>query len=54
LEAELEEDPAAVDGEELPANGRQGYGVDVVREEATGLAEELLDAYAAGSLRVRE
>lgn len=54
LEQELEEDPAAVEGEELPAEGLHGDGVDEIGEEATGLAEYLLDANASGSNGVWE
>lgn len=46
-EAQLEEDPAAVDGEVLPVDGLERDRVDVVGEEAADLAENLLDAYAA-------
>lgn len=53
-EAELEEDPRAEDGEVLPADGVHGDGVDVEREEACELAEELFDADTHGALGVRE
>lgn len=53
-EAELEEDPAAVDGEELPVEGIKGNGVDVGGEEATELAEDLLDSDTTAALGVGE
>jgi hypothetical protein len=51
-EGELEEDPAAVDGHEFPAYGVQGYGVDVVVEESSDLAEDLFDSDTTCALRV--
>jgi hypothetical protein len=53
-EDEFEEDPAAVDGEELPVEGLQGYGVDVVGEETADLPEDLLDSNATAALGVGE
>lgn len=53
-EAELEEDPATVDGEELPIEGVKGNGVDVGGEEATDLAEDLLDSDTTAALGVGE
>lgn len=53
-EAELEENPAAVDGEVFPADGSQGNGVHVVGEETANLAKDLLDADAAGTDGVGE
>lgn len=50
---ELKGDPGAVDGEVPPLDGVEGDGVDVVGEEATHLAEELLDTDAAAPLGVR-
>lgn len=51
---ELEEDPSAVDGEVLPADGVEGLGVDVGGEETTELAENLLDTDTPGTLSVGE
>ena len=51
---ELESDPTAINGEELPVNSLEGERVDVGREEATGLAENLLDSDTHGTLSVRE
>jgi hypothetical protein len=53
-EGELEEDPATVDGEELPADGGQGNGVDISGEEAAELSENLLDSDTHGTLGVGE
>jgi hypothetical protein len=53
-EGELEEDPAAVDGEELPVEGVEGERVDVGGEEATELAEDLLDSDTTAALGVGE
>lgn len=53
-EDELEEDPRAVDGEELPVDGLEGDGVDVAGEEATDLAEDLLNSDTTGALSVWE
>lgn len=51
-DAELEEDPAAVDGEVAPGERVQSNAVDIGREEARQLAEDLLHADAAASLRI--
>ena len=53
-EDELKEDPPAVDGEELPVDGLEGDGVDVAGEEATDLAEDLLNSDTTGALGVWE
>ena len=53
-EGELEEDPAAVDGEELPVESIEGERVDVGGEEATELAEDLLDSDTTAALGVGE
>ncbi len=50
----LDDDPAAVDEEELPADIAEADGVDVGSEELRRLAEELEDGDAAGALGVRE
>jgi hypothetical protein len=53
-EAEFKEDPAAVDGEVLPADSGEGDRVDVVGEEAGALAEDLLNTNTHGALGIRE
>ena len=53
-EAELKEDPATVDGKELPADGGEGNGVDVGGEETSEFSENLLDSNTHGTLRVGE
>ena len=53
-EAELEEDPATVDGEEFPADGIERDRVDVGGEEAAELSENLLDSDTHSTLGVRE
>lgn len=50
----LDDDPAAVDEEELPADVTEADGVDVGSEELRRLAEELENGDAAGALGVRE
>ena len=50
--AELEKDPATVDGQVLPLNGRKRNRVDVGREEPRELSKDLLDADAAAAMRV--
>lgn len=51
---ELKGDPAAVDGQVLPADGVEGLGVDVCGEETAELAEDLLDTNTHGALGVGE
>jgi hypothetical protein len=53
-EPEFKGDPAAVDGEVLPADGAEGDGVDVVGEEAAELAEDLLNTDTTGALGIGE
>lgn len=53
-EAELEADPATVDGEELPVKGVEGEGVNVGGEEATELAKDLLESDTTAALGVGE
>lgn len=53
-EAELKEDPATVDSKELPVEGVEGQGVDIGGEEATELAEDLLDSDTTAALGVWE
>lgn len=52
-DAELEEDPAAVDGKVLPRDGGKGDRVDVGREETGQLAEDLLNTDATAAVSVR-
>jgi hypothetical protein len=52
-DAELKEDPAAVDGKVLPPDCGEGNRVDVVREETREFAEDLLDTNAATAVGVR-
>ena len=51
-EQELEEDPAAVDGEILPVDSDESFGVDVCGEETGALSEDLHNSDTTGSLRV--
>src|SRR4051794_39599559 len=51
-DAQLKEDPAAVDGQVLPGDGGEGNRVDVGGEEAAELAEDLLDTDTAAAVRV--
>jgi hypothetical protein len=51
---ELEGDPSAVDGQELPVDGVESEGVDVGGEETTEFAEDLLDSDTHGTLGVGE
>lgn len=53
-ENELESNPTAVDGEEFPVDGRQGYGIYVVAEKASNLAEDLLNTDTSAALSVGE
>src|SRR5690554_1430743 len=50
---ELEEDPAAVDGEVLPLEGVERDGVNVGGEEARELSENLLHTDATAALGIR-
>jgi len=50
--AELEEDPAAVDGKVLPPDGCEGNRVDVGGEETGEFAEDLLDADTTAAMGV--
>jgi hypothetical protein len=54
LEEELEEDPATVNGKELPADFIHGDGIDKVGEETTSLAEDLLDTNTTCSHSIGE
>jgi hypothetical protein len=51
---ELESDPSAVDGQELPVDGAESEGVDVSGEETTELSEDLLDTDTHGTLGIGE
>ena len=53
-EDELESDPSAVDGHVLPVDSLESKGVDVGGEEATALAENLLNSDTHGTLGVGE
>ena len=51
-DAELEKDPAAVDGEVLPLDGVEGNRVDVGGEETGELAKNLLDTDTTAAVGV--
>jgi len=48
-EEPFECNPATVNSHEFPADCLQGNGIDIVREEKTNLAPNLLDTDTAGS-----
>ena len=49
---EFKDDPATVDGKELPPDGIKGDRVDVCGEESSELAEDLLDTDTTASLSI--
>ena len=51
-DAELEEDPGAVNGHELPLDGIEGDRVHVRGEESSELAEDLLHTDTTASLGI--